>query len=60
MDRWRCLQTPHLPVVFLEENFLNGLHKQGNDQLALLGRAGLVLQIFFPAFENILEAGFSR
>jgi hypothetical protein len=53
------VRAPHLPVTFHEGAFLSGWRKQGNDLPSLLGRAGLVLQIFFPWSGNIFKANFS-
>jgi hypothetical protein len=58
--RGRCVRAPHLPATLHEGTFLNGWCKQGNDLPTPLGRADLVVQIFFPWSENSFKAGFSR
>ena len=47
-------------VTQYERTLLSAWLKQGRDWLMLWGRVDLVLQIFFPKFENNFEAGFSR
>ena len=48
------------PITNGERTLLSAWLKQGRDWLMLWGRVDLVLQIFFPKFENNFEADFSR
>jgi hypothetical protein len=49
-----------LAVIRGERALLSAWLEQGRDWLMFQGRVDLVLQVFFPKFENNFEAGFSR
>ena len=58
--KWRCSRARDPPITNGERTLLSAWLKQRRDWLMLWGRVDLVLQIFFPKFENNFEADFSR